>query len=314
MRRMRKLSKSFMNDLINEGEVLHPILERVRCDDTLMLAIRNKYINIYYRGGNILKVEEGGESSYRASFDIKFAKPGEKIPTWPATIEDQDDARMWVAAFPRLKEIMNTWFFNHPKLEREFQQLVARENYYAPTSKNAKYFVADIEFAYPGVNACFDMLAIRWLASDCKSGGNCRATLIEMKYGDNALGAGSGLLKHLRDIDVLVSDKEKYKSLLEMMESQFNQLDELGLVKYNQSSNKTKIQLDASDPPEVIFLLADHNPRSTKLSSILDDPEVLKYEKNNRFELRFFVSQFAGYGLHSDCMLTLTQFKELLKR
>jgi hypothetical protein len=136
---------------------------------------------------------------------------------------------------------------------------------------------------------------------------------MEMKYGDNALGGAAGLLKHLKDIDRLVSDPEKYKSLLETMESQFQQLDELGLLNFNWCSNGTKVKLDVTKKPEVVLLLANHNPRSTKLSSILNHPKVIAYGKNKNFDLRFLVSGFAGYGLHSDCMSTLTQFRELLK-
>ena len=63
--------------------LLHPILERVKQDQTLMLAIRGNYINIYYRGGNILKVEEQGKSRYRASFDKQYSKDGKNIPDLP---------------------------------------------------------------------------------------------------------------------------------------------------------------------------------------------------------------------------------------
>jgi hypothetical protein len=98
------------------------------------------------------------------------------------------------------------------------------------------------------------------------------------------------------------------------MESQFNQLDELDLLNFNRSSNGTKVKLVGTEKPEVIFILANHNPRSTKLRSILEEPEVVAYEQNQGFDLRFFVSSFAGYGLHADCMFTPTQFRELLKR
>ncbi|MDP6677026.1 MAG: hypothetical protein QGI29_05605 [Pirellulales bacterium] len=165
---MRKLSESFMNDLVNRDGVLHPILERVKGDATLMLAIREDYINIYYRGGNILRIKEKGKHSYSSSFDNNYDKSGEKLPALPANIQDQDDARTWVNAFPLLKEIMDIWFFDNPKLEREFQQLVARENDYAPTSKNHKYFVSDIEFADTSLGARFDISAIRWLTSPAR--------------------------------------------------------------------------------------------------------------------------------------------------
>jgi len=116
----------------------------------------------------------------------------------------------------------------------------------------------------------------------------------------------------------LTKHKNKYKSLLETIESQFNQLDELGLLRYNRCSNGTKAKLVDNDKheldkPEVIFILANHNPRSTVLSSILNNPKVVAYGQTQRFDLRFFVSSFVGYGLYADCMLTLTQFRKLLK-
>lgn len=60
---MRELSKDFLNNLKSAKGLLHPILERVEQDDTLMLAIRDNYINIYYRGGSLLKVKEQGKDS-----------------------------------------------------------------------------------------------------------------------------------------------------------------------------------------------------------------------------------------------------------
>ena len=310
---MRKLSESFIDDLVKKNGLLHPILERVRGDDTLMLAIRDNYINIYYRGGNILRVTAQGKGSYGSFFDDQYNKSGKAIPFPTATIKSQNDTKEWVDAFPYLKEVMDLYFSEHSKPEREFQQLVARENNDSTISNESEYFISDIEFADSGLGARFDMLAIRWLASHRKSGSNCRTTLIEMKYGDGALGGNAGLLKHLQDIDSMILDSIRYPALLSTMEAQFNQLDELGLLNFNRCSNGTKVNLDANDKPEVIFILANHNPRSTKLSSILDNPEVVAYGQNKQFDLRFFVSSFAGYGLHSDCMLTLTQFRELLK-
>jgi hypothetical protein len=125
---MRELSKDFLDGLKSTNGLLHPILERVRQDDTLMLAIRGNYINIYYRGGNILRVNEQGKDTYQSAFDDQYNKFGKTIPKLPTVIKHQDDARKWVDAFPHLKEIMDFFFSKKNKPEREFQQLVAREN------------------------------------------------------------------------------------------------------------------------------------------------------------------------------------------
>lgn len=310
---MRELSKDFLDNLKNSNGLLHTILERVKQDHTLMLAIREGYINIYYRGGSLLKITEQSKDSFQFSFDKQYAPRGATIPSLPALVRNADDIKAWVGQFSRLKEIMDLYFSKHSKPEREFQQLVARENNNSTISNESEYFISDIEFADSGLNARFDMLAIRWLASQRKNGGQCRAALMEMKYGDDALGGKAGLLKHLRDIESLVRDKanENYAPFIKMIETQFSQLDELNLLNFNGS--KTSISLNVKDKPEVIFILANHNPRSTKLRSILDDPGIKKYgAENPHFDLRFFVSSFSGYGLHSNNMLTLNQFRDRL--
>ena len=43
---IRKISPKFMNDLTSQEGVLHPVIEQVKKDNTLMLAIRKNYINI----------------------------------------------------------------------------------------------------------------------------------------------------------------------------------------------------------------------------------------------------------------------------
>ena len=277
-----------------------------------MLAIRENFINIYYRGGNILNIRKPNKGFYQASFDENYNKPGLSIPDSPTEIIHQNDARSWVDSFPSRKNIMDEYFSIYGKSEREFQQLIARENNNSTISNESEYFISDIEVTEP--YARFDIMAIRWLAGQRKSGHNCRAALIEMKYGDAALDGNAGLLKHLKDMEILISNEESYANLLKTMDSQFNQLDELGLLKFNKGTSNARIKLNAADKPEVIFILANHNPRSKKLSSILDRPEVIAFGQSQRFDLRFFVSSFAGYGLHSDCMLTLTQFRKLLKK
>ena len=96
------------------------------------------------------------------------------------------------------------------------------------------------------------------------------------------------------------------------MESQFNQLDELGLLKFNKGTSNAKVKLNAGEKPEVIFIIANHNPRSPKLKEILSDPEINKYAQSQLFDLKFYVASFAGYGLHAKCMLPLVEFRKLL--
>ena len=306
---MRGLSENFMNDLKSGGK-LNPILERVQNDHTLMLAIRDGYINIYYRGGNILRVTEDN-GFYQTHFDVKYGA-GQSIANSEDDIRNKIDAQKMVARLPERKITMDKYFAAKGKAEREFQQLVARENNNSPISNESEYFISDIEVTIPHL-ARFDVLAIRWLAKERKNGSKCRTALIEMKYGDAALRGDSGLLKHLKDMDTFISDKEQYTALLQTMESQFNQLDELKLLKFNKGTSNAKVKLNINVRPEVVFILANHNPRSPKLKTILSDPEIENYGQSKLFDLRFFVASFAGYGLHAKCMRSLAEFRELCK-
>ena len=117
---MRVLSERFVDNLVNPDGLFYTILDRVKKDHTLMLAIRKNNINIYYRGGNILKLTEDKKGFYKTFFDSNYSIFGEDIPSMPATIENQDDLNKWVISFPILKIFMDGYFSVHSKTEREF--------------------------------------------------------------------------------------------------------------------------------------------------------------------------------------------------
>lgn len=308
----RRLPSSFMSDLKDEKGLLYPLLERVKQDNTLMLFIRDNYVNIYYRGGNLLRLTHKSNGIYNAFFDQRYNKSRIDLPGLPTVMREAKDVKAWVEGFPTLKQIMDISFSMHTKPEREFQQLIARENNCSPISGETEYFITDIEFSDSSIGARFDLLAIRWPAAERKNGRSCKAALIEMKYGDNALGGAAGLLKHLQDIDAFLSDVDRYGSLLRTMMTQFEQLDELNLLQFEHPTKGFEMRLTKECKPEVIFVLANHNPRSTKLKTILDDPRVKEYAQSSCFDLKFFVASFAGYGFHADCMLPLSDIQHFL--
>jgi hypothetical protein len=125
---MRGLSDNFMKDLLEPERMLYPILDRVKKDHSLMLAIRDRYINIYYKGGNILKVTEQ-EGFYRTFFDVQYAKLGQDVAYLEEDIRTPSDAQKLVASLADRKIVMDEYFATGSKTtEQEFQQLVVREN------------------------------------------------------------------------------------------------------------------------------------------------------------------------------------------
>jgi hypothetical protein len=296
------VSADFFQDL-KDGK-LRLLTSKVRTDDTLLLAFRGTSINIYYRGGSILRLV-CGNGNYTTHFDRNYAKGSadpllDKLPT---VIGTEADCVVWLEAIPSLKEIMNSFFATHAKSEREFQQLVAWENNRSAVSNTTEYFITDIEYADVKRNARLDMLGLRWLSADRKNGLRCSPVFVEMKYGIGAYDGGSGIAKHIADLNAILSDQATRDHLNLTIAAQFNQLSGLDLVRFNRS---TKVdQVTVTGDPEVVFLLANHNPRSRTLLNTLEN-----VEESPHFKLRFFAASFAGYGMHDSCMMNLTEFKE----
>jgi hypothetical protein len=298
----RQLSAEFLAAL--KCGFLAPLLGVIQSDDTLMLAIRDDCINIYYRGGNLLKIKRGVRS-YSAHFDRQYFNEPEDSQL-PRTLNSQGDAYLWFCAIPRLKEVMNRYFSTKRKSEREFQQLVAWENNRSRISNESEYFITDIEVADTEFRARIDMLGVRWLSHERQSAGVLLPVLIEMKYGKESLVGRSGLIEHLNAIEKILNSRSQ--SLRGVIEIQFKQLEELGLLTYKRSSRIHELRL-SQGKPEVIILLANYNPRGSTLRSVLQDLQKIHY---SQFELRFFVASYAGYGMHHASMLNTSDFLKLV--
>ncbi len=309
---MRTISENFLQNLHEKDGTLYPILEKLHRDQTLQLAIRENYVNIYYRGGNILRITEMRKGMYQAEFNQEYDKNGRGLPNAPAVIQNAGDSEVWVATFPQRKDLMDEYFSAKSKSEREFQQLVVRENNNSPVANSSEYFITDIEAANNCLGCRLDMLAVCWPASQRRRENHCRPAFIEMKYGDQALSNKAGLLKHLQDYRTFFADHSVYQNVIAAMQSQFEQLYMLDLLHVNRIEGHTVIQFDPECKPEVIFILAAHNPRSSKLRNILFSPELDDYAASPLFDLRFFDASFAGYALHTDCMDDLETFRAKL--
>jgi hypothetical protein len=327
----RAISPKFFADL--ETGILASLPKKVQRDDTLMLALRGNYINIYYRGGSILKLTERKSGGYDVCFDTDYSKGTALALPQPSCITKPEHCDTWVAALPALKEVMNHYFSDKRKAEREFQQLVAWENNRSVISSDTEYFITDIEYAVTldGRPMRADMLGLKWPAGKRSGSGECTPVIIEMKYGIKAFKGsstagkkGSGIKDHFDDICSFFGvdgneDKSKVKKreadFKKMIALQFQQLWKLKLIRFDESRafKEAKGLPKITGKPEVVFLLANNNPRSTALGTAIrsiPDSQIEKAEPH--FDLRFFAASFAGYGMHDACMLTRNQVLEQL--
>ena len=284
--KQRQISTEMMRALL-DGE-LSPLLRAVKRDDTLDMELRGSAVNIYYRGGSIFKIEQK-RSTFELTFDIKYCTAGsEELNEHPSP----DEA---VAQLPFYKQAMDWWFHEHPKYEREFQQVIVRENNnHGKISNGTDYYIADIEFVEG--SSRFDMVGLKWLSNGAvrKNRSKLSLTLIEVKYGDGALKGSAGIDKHLEDFRAFLADKEKVKQFCEDMSVVFAQKCELGLVD-GQDTKPYEFKISPIDP-EVIFIFANHDPESTILSAAIEAIEPDKYP----FPIMVVEASNMGYGLYAE--------------
>jgi hypothetical protein len=329
---MRGLSKEFMTDL--KIGFLSPILEFVHEDKDLILGIRDDYINIYYRCGNMTKLtRKQNTGGYEAEFDEHYAlKPEHKQIVTDSKqinqIKSLADSKNWVESMRQFKTIMDYHFSNAPKeaLEKYVQQLIVLENNVFRSAADTDYFIVDVEYQVPKASAGedtyrFDLVGLRWdsTGSARKSSQNCKLAIIEVKYGDGAIKStgNPGLVTHLEDARNFLSNPSNLKEFKEEMVTLFLQKVELELIAIETSTgelNPHAKELDAENidlPVEVVFIIAGHKPAKTDLKT-----EVGKLNNIikglNDIDVKFATSSFSGYALYSANMKSATQFMALL--
>ena len=313
MNNKRGLDKEFMEDLKNSK--LKEVLETVKSDDTVCLEIRDNYVNIYYRGGNLLKIERSN-NKYKVHFDFNYFNNSNTRYKDKISDLDSYSIKEWVDSVPFLKYEMDAFFSQNSRLEREFQQLVVRQNNSTSIAGDTDYYIADIEYANSSNGSKFDLVAIKWksIGQDRKKGDVPTLSLMEMKYGDDQLSGKAGLVDHIKDFYTFIKDEEKLKTLYEEAETMFNQKYELGLIP---SINKN-ISINRRENPEIILLISNHKPASTVLCREIKkifDLEEYKILKSENFEIKVAHTTAIGYGLYDSYMMTLECFyQELINK
>lgn len=310
--KFRRLSPQFMQDL-QDKERLLSLKSMIKNDNSLSLEIRNNYINIYYRGGNLLKLSEVKEHTYKPFFEIKYADEKDTfLNRLPTAISSSEDLNRWLENFPLLKSIMDSWFLKHPKLEREFQQMVIWENNNSSIASATDYFIADIEYAKTKVGR-FDMIAIQWdsdaSARTLQHGYSPRLCFIEMKYGGSALRGKCGMLEHAKQWSKYLLQDENKKYIKDEMLKLFQQKRNLDLIAGLKDNHNVIERL--SDEMDCIFLLANHDPRNRKIKKIIEElkeSKEIKEIKESGIAIKFCVINSTDYGLYKANVIDIDEF------
>ena len=232
-----------------EGK-LGGLIEMVKNDDELVLQIREDYFNVYYKGGNMLKVSS--ENSFQ--FDYNYFKceisldtqeqRKKRIDKRRSILESLKNTRDYKTFIDEMKKLMDKywiWLYNekHRSLhEKDTQHALCISN-----TESTDYTIIDLEFQVstrkdctyhyepsslprdPGIYVCkksprFDIIAVR--------NSDRRLCVIELKNGLDALVGKSGIGDHAdsfegsigknpltftKEMEKVVSDKKRLKLL-----------------------------------------------------------------------------------------------------
>lgn len=263
---------------------LFPILEAVTNDDRLRLDIRDRQFNVYYSGGNLMRVG-GHRSPWEARFDTKYFKGGTVIPpVLPTKLTSTDDSRAWIRAFPQLMAGMEDWWQRHPKGERAHCQAIAATNSAVAGLPQSDYLILDLEYQW--AQRRFDLVAARRHPTPDDDSGwvEPELALIEVKSEYGTCRGSSGLGDHARDFQniVLARGGQSVAAIkLEFQNVVFQKI-RLGLIHaalgFKQFSAATT---------ELLIIFVGIDPTASKISASIDEVTAVAKSVGDKGCIRF---------------------------
>lgn len=234
---MRSIDIQFIEDLLC-GKLAYFFDEVKNNRNVFSLEIRNGYINIYYKGGNLLKIvqKRGG---YYFHFDAKYCKHKDNEKNFELLKSLNNDIDSYKKYFGLMMREMDLWFDEHPKEERDYQHRLLVNN---PE-------IIDIEYQI-GRLMRLDMLMFA----------NEKLMIVENKFGTGAIGGKAGLSKHYSDICNVLKNPALLDEMLDSVCHISKAKKALGLT--DRAIEKTDIK-----GVEILFLLADYKSKSQSLDN-----------------------------------------------
>ena len=194
---------------------LKRLIDEVSNDNDLVLQIREDYFNVYYKGGNLLKVSSENSFQFDRNYykcKSKYVTDVERKEKRKQVLESLKKTRDYKAFIVEMKKLMDEYWI---WLEKEkYRSLLEKDTQHAlciSNTESSDYTIIDLEFQvskrkdclyhyessslprHPGVDVYeksprFDIIAVR--------NSDHRLCVIELKNGLDALVGKSGIGDH----------------------------------------------------------------------------------------------------------------------
>ncbi len=300
---MRTLSREFMDALLY-GE-LKEVLQVVRTDDTLSMELRTDYVAIYFRGGNILRINKMGKH-YQPIFDFHYCQHRIRPSIYEPQLWRLQTVPDWIRHMPAMKAEVDLWRYEHPRRAKEMEQFVCRSNNYSPVANETDYYIADLLYNSQEIECKANMIGIKWPSIPEIRRDRTAPSLVffELKYGDQNLTGENGLIENFRNICRCMEDQKTADLIMDDAESMINQKAELNLLR----GMKKSIILNRKVKPEFVLMFLNHKPSKTALlnalkDTILEVPEIFEY-----VDVKVAQASSMGYGLYESQMIDVRDF------
>ena len=278
------------------GGKLKGLIDEVRNDVDLVIQIRENYFNVYYKGGNLLKVSSENSFEFDSNYfkgypdfvdnDIKRKEECKK------TLEQLKNDRNYHAFIENMKKIMDKywdWLKKEAEHKRDLEEKNTQHQLCISNTENSEYTIIDLEFKVSTREECqyryikpnktdgryvdgkkksprFDIIAVR--------NKDHRLCVIELKKGIDALYGKSGIGDHADSFEGTIG--RNHKAFIKELKGVVEDKKKLGLLdeKFNMKDDK----------PEFLYAYA-----------FTTDDEKGKAEERNAFEKEQTVQKCTGY-------------------
>ena len=211
----RGLHSDKWDNAFGEKGKLRGLIEMVKNDDELVLQIREDYFNVYYKGGNLLKVSSENSFQFDCNYykcDTELDTPEKRKAKRRNVLESLKEKRDFKTFIADMKELMDDyWKWLKRVHKRTLHEKDTQHALCISNTESTDYTIIDLEFQvstrkdciyhyepsslprHPGVDVYeksprFDIIAVR--------NSDHRLCVIELKNGLDALPGKSGIGDH----------------------------------------------------------------------------------------------------------------------